>query len=88
MATLGTINPDTVHGQQFAGLQALRIPFTDIDDTDTYESGVSGIRYVGFEADGTGDEVAVTFSGSTITFNTGDADEVGWLWIWYGGESS
>lgn len=70
MATLGTINPDEVYGQNTADDQEIVWIVTLISDTDTL-TVPSGTKEAFFSPADSGDDANVTLSGTTLTFNTG-----------------
>ena len=76
----------TIVRETFGSLYLHIIPFTDIDDTNTYASGISKI--VGYWANATDDPGTQTYGGidvrvstSTFTFSTGEASRVGTLYV-------
>ena len=70
----------------FGSLQIHIITFSNIDDTDTYVSGVS--RIVGYWANGTNDpstatntSIDVAESSGTFTFSCGEDTRAGMLYV-------
>lgn len=84
------ITQGTHHGN--AGGFKLRIfHFADIDDADTWTSGISGIIAVAWQPDEADtDKVGATLTtadsttqplGGVITFDAENANSTGWLWV-------
>jgi hypothetical protein len=67
------------------GLQMSIFFFTDIDTTDTWTSGIPGIKAVAWQpADATDDVVSpvlTTVATGIITFIATNANSEGWLWV-------
>ncbi len=84
MATLGTINDAEVHDKAHQGDRMLAFPFSDVNDADTWDSGIDSITRVAWEPTDSGDQVAVTHSGATVTFSTsgGATAHAGNLLVW------
>lgn len=59
--------------------------FADVDDTDTWASGIQNIRAVAWQADQADtDKVGATITAQatgTITFDAENANSTGWLWV-------
>jgi len=91
-ATLGTINPDTAHGQlAFKNQSFLLLPFTAISDGDTYQLDTQiGVTGVAFRPTAVTDIVSVTVdSDDLVTFHTdGVTSYAGDLLVFYGGASA
>ena len=62
--------------------------FSDIDDADTWASGIKSIQAVAWQADQADtDKVAATLTAAatgTITFDAENANSNGWLWVLHG----
>lgn len=76
------------NGTHFAdrhGFQFSIFPFADIDDGDTWTSGIHGVIAVAWQADQADtDKVGATLTEAatgTITFDAENADSNGWLWV-------
>jgi len=75
----------TIMRESFGSLQLHIIPFTNIDDTNTYASGIS--RIVGYWANASNDptqekeKIDVALSGSTFTFSAGEDTRTGTLYV-------
>lgn len=54
----------------------------NIDDTDTWASGIGGIVAVAWEGVNATDECVATYSGETVTFNTSTGNVNGYLHVW------
>ena len=80
-----TITDEVVRGS-FGSLQLHIATFTNIDDTNTYDSGIK--RVVGYWCNGTDDPttqasgaIDVSESSGTFTFNTGEDGRTGMLYV-------
>lgn len=75
----------TIIRESFGSLQLHKIPFTDIDNTNTYVSGIS--RIVGYwvqatdEPTQTAEGIDVAESSGTFTFSTSEANREGTLYV-------
>jgi hypothetical protein len=75
----------TIMRESFGSLQLHIIPFTNIDDTNTYASGIS--RIVGYWANASNDptqekeKIDVALSGSTFKFSAGEDTRAGTLYV-------
>ena len=75
----------TVIRETFGSLYLHIATFADIDDGDTYASGIK--RVVGYWANGTDDptqelgKIDIAESSGTFTFNTGEDDRTGMLYV-------
>lgn len=78
----------TIQRERWGSLELHIIPFTVIDDTNTYASGIKKI--VGYWANGTDDPTQekeaidvriTTASTGTFTFSTGENDRAGTLYV-------
>ncbi len=75
--------PDAVYSDSLGSVRLIRAEFstTNVDDTDTYASGITGIVDTWFSTDITTGAVGTTHSGSTITFACSAANQTGTLFI-------
>jgi hypothetical protein len=77
--------PSTLERENVGSLTLHIATFTDIDNADTYASGIQGV--VGFWFQQTDDAadtqfgVAVSESSGTFTFNTDEDDKTGSLYV-------
>jgi len=75
----------TITRETFGSLQIHIIPFSNIDNTNTYASGIK--RVVGYWANGTDDptqgaeKIDVANSSGTLTFATGEDARTGILYV-------
>lgn len=77
---------DAVFGQD-NGLTSRRYAFitANIDDTDTFTTGITNIRHVAWEPVDATDLVALSYTAAgVITFATTGANHNGHLWIFSG----
>jgi hypothetical protein len=68
-----------------SGLKMTTWYFTDIDDTDTWTSGIPGIVAVAWQAnqadtDKVGASLTTAATG-VVTFDAENANSAGWLWV-------
>lgn len=84
-ATNNLLSDVDQHIPDALGLKLSRFHFSDIDDGDTYTSGIPGIVAVAFQAEDIGDDhVAATLTTAAtgeITFGSANANSAGWLWV-------
>lgn len=74
------------------GMKFQRFTFTDIDDGDTWASGIPQIRAVAWQPNlANTHKVGVVCTDvvtGTVTFEAQNANSVGWLWVLSGGSGS
>lgn len=84
---MGAVNPDSPTDAAYmvrqAGLQSLRLPFTTttVSNSDTHTLPRVP-AYVAWEPTNTSDQVAATFSGTTVTFSAPAGSHNGHLLVW------
>lgn len=72
IATPATQTQEVTNLRARAGMRAIYLHFTAIDDTDTFDLGLP-INHVAWEGDTDGDAGSITYSGSVATMNSGGA---------------
>lgn len=75
--------PDSIKQEQLGTVRLIlaRYSSTNLDDTDTWASGIKGIVDAFFTPDSTTGVIACAVSGSTITFAASAANQTGTLHI-------
>lgn len=78
----------TILRESWGSLKLHMIPFTNIDDTNTYASAITDNPIVGYWANCTDDATSQTknaidvrLSGTTFTFSTGENGRTGTLYV-------
>ena len=79
--------PETITARSFQGLRHIRAPFltANIDNGDTWTTGIRNIQAVAWEAVNASDLVAATFAATgVVTFTSTGDNHNGYLHVWSG----